>query len=288
MNNKIILLDAPELKSIEQSKAEQIKAIFAPMTEMLASFEVAYSNVCEEAATGITEFVMAKAKRLRLDIAKIRIAAEKARKEQKEEYLRAGKAIDGVNNILKWAVEEKELKLKEIEDYFENLERQRKAELQTKRVEILSEYVQDASDRDLSSMDDDVWTAYLAAKKKEHEDRIAAEKQAQIDREAKEKTEAEERERIKAENERLRKEAAELAAKAEKERREREEAEAKLQAQLSANDSDKASALIAAVLALKTDHNNFTSKKHKVMFADVCCLLDKVAQFIEKRNMEAK
>jgi len=60
-----------------------------------------------------------------------------------------------------------------------------------------------------------------------------------------------------------------------------------LQAQLSANDSEKAKALIADVLALKTMHNNFTSEKHKAMFEDVCGLLDKVTQFIEKRNKEA-
>ena len=309
----LIKLDAPELTSIEASRAEQIKGIFAPMTEMLAGFEAAYAEVCAAATEGITASVTAQAKRLRLDIAKVRINADKVRKEQKEEYLRAGKAIDGVSNILKWAVEEKENKLKEIEDYFENIERQRKAELQASRAALLSAYVPDASERNLAGMDDDVWTAYLAAKKKEHEDRIAAELQAQKEREAKAKAEAEDRERVKAENERLRKEAAELAAKAEQERKAREEferaerakraaleaelaakaeqerkaredAETKLQAQLSANDSEKAKALIADVLALKTTHNNFTSVKHKAMFADVSGLLDKVAQFVEKRN----
>ena len=285
--SQLVKLDAPELQSIEANRADQIKAIFAPMAAMLAEFETAYAEVCDAASAGITEAVTTKAKRLRLDIAKVRVSAEKVRKEQKEEYLRAGKAIDGVSNILKWAVEGKETKLKEIEDHFENLERQRKAELQASRVALLCEYVRDAAERDLAGMEDDVWAAYLAAKKAEHEDIIAAELQAQQERESKAEAEERERERVKAENERLRKEAAELAAKAEQERKAREDAEARLQAQLSANDSEKAKTLIADVLALKTMHNNFTSEKHKLMFDDVCGLLDKVAQFIEKRNKDA-
>ena len=324
---QLITLNALELDSIEPSRAEQIKTIFAPMTEMLEGFELAYSEVCDAASLEITEAVTAKAKRLRLDIAKVRISAEKIRKEQKEEYLRAGKAVDGVSNILKWAVEEKEQKLKDIEDYFANLELTRKRELQASRTEILSAYLQDAEGRNLASMEDDVWEAYIGAKKKEHEDRIAAELQAEQERVAKAKAEADEQVRLQAENARLKIEASELAAKvaanAAKERAAREELEAefaarelqeraarqkledyvaakvaleeqsqrnaeeKLQGALSANDKDKAKAFIADVLALKTAHNNFTSAKHQAMFVEVCGLLDKVAHFVEKRNEEA-
>ena len=143
----VVVLDAPELQGIEESKALAIKAIFEPMTEMLATFEGAYTKITNEAKTKITSDVTAKAKRLRLDIGKIRIAGEKARVAQKEEYLRAGKAIDGVNNILKWAITDKENNLKEIEDHLEIIEKQRLADLQTKRVELLSPYVEEAHER---------------------------------------------------------------------------------------------------------------------------------------------
>ena len=229
MTNEIVKFDAPALQVIEQSKAEQIKATFEPMAEMLTEFEEAYNSVILEAENEITHEVSAKAKRLRIDIGKVRIETEKVRKEQKEEYLRAGKAIDGVSNILKWAVTDKENKLKEIENYFEIQEQKRLEKLQADRAEKLSLYIEDAHERDLAKFADDEFEALLAMKKKEQEDRIAAEKKAEEERIAKEKAEAEERERIRKENDQLRKEAEERErfAKIEAEKRAKEEAERK-------------------------------------------------------------
>ena len=243
MKNEIMKFDTPELQVIEKSKAEKIKATFEPMAKMLLEFEKAFKEVTSEAEKEITKDVTIKAKRLRIDIGKVRINTEKARIAEKEEYLRAGKAIDGVSNILKWAVIDKENKLKEIEDHFELQETRRLEKLQVERVGKLLKYVEDAEDRNLSGMENDVWQAYFTTKKKEYDDRIATEKQAEIDRIAKEKAEAAERVRIRKENELLKKEAEEKekqrrkdAAKAEAERKaleekarkEREASEAKL------------------------------------------------------------
>jgi hypothetical protein len=257
METALVKLETPELQAIEQSKAEQIKATFEPMAQMLSEFETQFNEVVTESEKGITKEVTAKAKRVRIDIGKVRIATEKIRVAQKEEYLRAGKAIDGVSNILKWAVTDKENKLKEIEDYFEIQEQKRIEALQLQRAEMLLPYVTDAFERKLAEMEEDVWNAYLAAKKKEHEDRLEAERKAEEERIAREKAEAAERQRIREENERLRKEAeerekqakieaekrakedearrkkeeAERKAREEKERKEREEYEAKLKAE---------------------------------------------------------
>ena len=225
-STEVVTFDAPELSSIEASKADKIRATFEPMAAMLAEFESAYGEIVMEAEKEITKELTGKAKRLRLDIGKVRVKTEKLRKAEKEEYLRAGKAIDGVSNILKWAVTDKENRLKEIEDHFEIMERKRLEALQNERVEALSPYVEDAHERDLASMEDDVWNAYLAAKKKEYEDRLEAERKAEEERIAREKAEAEERERIRRENERLKKEAEERA-KEEAERKKKEESERK-------------------------------------------------------------
>jgi len=229
MGQLAIKFDAPELSSIEPSRAEMIRSTFEPMAAMLTEFESAYSEIIAESEKEITKELTGKAKRLRLDIGKVRIETEKIRKAEKEEYLRAGKAIDGVSNILKWAVTDKENRLKEIEDHFVIMERKRLEALQKERVEALSPYVEDAHERDLASMEDDVWNAYLAAKKKEYEDRIEAERKAEEERIAREKAEAEERERIRKENERLKKEAEERARleKIEAEKRAKEEADRK-------------------------------------------------------------
>lgn len=231
----LVKLESPELEVIEKSKAEQIKQTFEPMVKMISEFEDSFTQVISESEKGITLDVTSKAKRLRIDIGKVRIETEKLRREQKEEYLRAGKAIDGVSNILKWAVSEKENKLKEIENYFEIQEQKRLEELQIERVELISQFVEDASERLLSSMDADVWDAYFEAKKKEYNDRIEAEKQAELERLAKEKAEKEEQERIRRENEQLKKEAEEKErlAKIEREKIEKEhDAERKKQAEI--------------------------------------------------------
>ena len=227
MKTQIVKFNTPELSVIEKSKAEQIKATFEPMAEMLSEFEKSFNEIILEAQNEITKDITFKAKRLRIDVGRVRIATEKIRKEQKEEYLRAGKAIDGVSNILKWAVSEKENKLKEIENHFEIREQKRLEILQSERLEKLSRYLEDAHERNLSQMDEDVWNAYFESKKKEYEDRIAAEKKAEKERIAKEKAEAEERKRIAAENEKLKKEA-KKREKAEQERKAKEEAEQKI------------------------------------------------------------
>ena len=234
MKSEIVKFNAPELEVIEPSKAKQIKNTFEPMGFMLSNFEESYNEIIKDSKKGIDQELTVKAKRLRIDIGKVRIETEKVRKEQKDEYLRAGKAIDGVSNILKWAVSDKENKLKEIENHFEIKERERLDELQIERAEKISKYLEDSHERDLSSMEGDVWSAYFNSKKKEFEDRIAAEKKAEQDRIAKEKEEAKERERIRKENERLIKESKEREksakreeSKREAERKERDENERK-------------------------------------------------------------
>lgn len=238
MENKVIKFDAPELQVLEQSKADKIKKTFAPMAKMLTGFETSYNNLIAESNKEITQELIKKAKRLRLDIGKVRIETGKLKDKQKEYIKLEDKAIMGVHNILIWAVKEKEDKLKEIEKYYEIQEQKRLEALQLERAEKLSLYIDDAYERDLIKFANDEFEALLAVKKKEKEDRIAAEKKAEEERIAKEKAEAEERKRVVAENERLKKEAKErerLARieskkreKIEQERKAKEEAERKI------------------------------------------------------------
>ena len=247
-----LILKTSELKEVSDSRAEQIKKTFEPMAEMLEQFEESFNKVIEESKKEVTLKVTKDAKRLRIDIGKVRIATEKTRKAQKEEYLRAGKAIDGVSNILKWAVSEKEDKLKEIEKHFETVEAERLEKLQKERVSELEPFLVEPTFIDLSRMEPEVWDAYLRTKKEAHQDRIDAEAKAEAERLEKEKAEKEEQERIELENEKLKKEAdekeAELKAerearelerkkeleKQEQERKEREEAEAIKETELKA------------------------------------------------------
>jgi len=243
--NNLTQLESAELQAIEPSKAQQIREVFTPMADMLERFEEAYALIVRESKLDITDDVIAKAKRLRLDIGKIRTDAEKARKAQKEEHLRAGQAVDSVCKILTWAIAEKEAALKSIEEHFERKEKERLEILQQERVVLIDKYVENAGLMDLVSMGDDVWAAYLSTKMNEYKDKIQAEKDAAAAKVKKEKEEAEERKRLQIENESLKaeqkikdeaqavKDAAE-ADEREAERLKHEAVQAKLKAEIAA------------------------------------------------------
>jgi hypothetical protein len=210
-----------ESYGIEKSKAEQIEKTFVPMVAMLKEFESAFEAITAEANKGITKEVTLKAKKIRLEIAKIRIETDKIRKREKEEYLRAGKAIDGVANILKFAVSEKEEKLKEIEKHFENIEKERLQKIHNERMIELEEYEADVNGVDLGSMPDDVYKQFLKGYKLAYENKKAAEKKAEEERIAREEAERKRQIEIEAENKRLKAEAEK--AKAEEAKREKQE-----------------------------------------------------------------
>ena len=175
-----------ELEVLDESKAKQIESVFAPMVDMLKEFEGQYEQVMQEEQSPEK---CTKAKRLRLDIAKVRIEADKVRKAQKEEYLRAGNAIQGVYNILKYAVVEKEDKLKEVETYYERIEQEKIKARQAERENELAKYEVDGSQIDLGNMADDVWANFLAGSKANYEAKIEAERKAEEERKEAERKE---------------------------------------------------------------------------------------------------
>ena len=226
MNTQLVNFEAPELIAVEPSKAKQIKETFLPMAEMLETFEERFNDIISESKNGITQDLSLKAKRLRLDVAQVRIETGKLKDKQKEKIKIEDKAIMAIHNILVWAVSEKEDKLKAIEKDAEIKEQKRLEALQLERVKIMLPYIEDAENRNFSEMEEDVFQAYFTTKKQAHLDLIEAEKKAEADRIAKEKKEAEERKRIEAENAKLKAEKEASEKKAEAERKERNKLEA--------------------------------------------------------------
>lgn len=217
----IAIQESQELAQLEPSAAAQIKATFDPMVKMLEEFEAAYNEIT---AKEICLETCKEAKRLRLDIGKIRIAADKEHKKLKADALLYGRAVDGVRNILKFAVSDKEEKLKDIELYFERQEEERIKKLQTERETELEQYNFDGSTLDLGKMADAVWTNFLNGTRLNYEAVKEAERKAEEERIAKEEAERAEQERIRAENEQLRKEVEAREAAAAEERRKADEA----------------------------------------------------------------
>ena len=180
------------LQPLPSSKALELRKIFEPLIAGLATFE---AEVITVKSLPQSPDKSAKAKRLRLDIGKVRVKAEKIRKTQKAEILRAGKAIDGVNNILKFAVMKTEEELKEIEDFYKRQQEALVTKLIEQRLEQLSKYTDDEYD-DLGSMTVDGFKTLLVTVKTEYK----AQKDLEKKQRQAEKAALAEQKRIKAEN----------------------------------------------------------------------------------------
>ena len=170
-----------ELKELTPEKSAQVKAVFEPMVKKLEEFEDVYNEIIAEE---ITPDVCKRAKRIRLDIGKVRIAVDKAHKSEKAHILVAGRAIDGVKNIFKAAISGKEDKLKEIETHFERIEAERILEIQKERISELEQFGQESFPLGLGEMDNQVWNNYLSGVKLNYEAVKEAEAKAEEKREA--------------------------------------------------------------------------------------------------------
>ena len=147
---------------------------------------------------------------------------------------------------------------------------QRKEELKAERLaQLLSLGFNIETRIDLGEMDQAMFNSLklgVEAAKREKED-------AEAGKIAKIKAEAAENERIRKENERLQKEAAEAEAAA--------EAERKRQSELNKGDEDKVKDLISDITALKSKYT-FKSKYNKRMYNDFGYLVDKIINRIKK------
>lgn len=212
---------------LETAKANELtvglKVVKAERELLIKEFE-------EVSKLELTQENLPTFKKLRLAIVKNRTQGiDKWHKTNKEFFLTGGKFVDAIKNKERAVNEQMEEKLMDAEKHFENLEKERIAKVQSERFSLLSEFVEDANERDLASMEDDVWESYLSTKKQAHLNRIQAELDAEKERQAKIKAEKEEQERIRKENAKLKAEAEERErlAKVEADKRAKDEAERK-------------------------------------------------------------
>ena len=241
---------------IEESRAQEVSAAFAPMLENMTALEQEYNEIIEESNSGeITKALAKKARETRLKFVRARSEVGKKHKEMKAFYLAGGRFVDGIKNAHKMAAGDKEENLKKIETYLEEMEKKRLAELREERIEMLRPYTESFPEG-MENWEIEVFNNYFSGAKKSHADRIEEErlrkeeeerkrkeeeerrareeaarlKKEEEDRKAREVAEkkaAEERKKREAAEEKARKEREALEAKMEKERKEREEAERK-------------------------------------------------------------
>ena len=245
--------------------AEKIVASFSKVAKSVKEWEKKLSEFNKEQKEEITKEICQQARELRIEGKNIRIDADKKHKELKEYSLLTGRAIDGVKNLYKLKISEREDKLEKIEKHFEMVEQAKKDKLNAERELLLSKYVIDVSMYNYKEMTDEVFSNLIETVKKIWETEQEAIKQAELDRIAKEQAEKEEQERIRVENEKLKKEAEAREKELEKERAEQKK---KLEAeQAKAKKEAEAREKLEAEIRAKKDEEERLRKEEELRLA---------------------
>lgn len=204
------LANAIDSTALATEGKQTLRDCFAP--HFIAFHELA------ESAKEIAVNAPKAAREKRLELKAVRVACEKTRKALKDDILVRGRAIDSINAMLEVRAVAIEERLEKIEKAEEIAAAERKAALKAEREALLKPYGLNTNFYDLAGMDEAAFSELLSNTKLAQEARAAQEAKAEADRIAREQAEAAERERVRLENERLRKEAAEREEEARKER----------------------------------------------------------------------
>lgn len=104
------------------------------------------------------------------------------RRVNKEYFLRGGQFVDAKAKLEIAENKRMEEALEQVEKRQEIIEAKRIEKLNQERIELISPYLEDVTGLDLGSMQNDVFEAYLTAKKNAHEAKIEAERKAEEER----------------------------------------------------------------------------------------------------------
>ena len=198
-----------------QTLQERLDSSFLPVKQTIESLKVEHEEIM---ALELTDENCAKAKMLSKKYQKLRSATDAIHKSEKAFYLEGGRAVDEFKRETYKVIEPLETQASERAEYFILKAKKAKEELNAKRTAEVNKY-EPVIFADYSDMADEIFATYLEGLKREFELKKENERKA-IEAEAERiRIEKEEQARIKAENEKLRKESEERDAK---ERAERE------------------------------------------------------------------
>lgn len=216
MNNQLTVIINEN--QIEPEQANILKVKFTDLIDQAQALSSQADTIKVKDETDVES--MQEARTLRLKLKGIRTDTENSRKALKEGIIRAGKAIDGVSNIIKALTTPAEEYLETQEKYAELAKEKAIQTRYETRRDTLSQYVDDVTLYAIKDMPDEVFESLLAGAKQRNEDIKKAE-QAAREMEEQRKKEQE------IENERIRKENAELKLKAEADSKKQAEEQAK-------------------------------------------------------------
>ncbi len=195
MTTELVKID-PKQFGLEESKAAEITK---GLTTVLSEREVLTKRYLDLIETEITPESIRMFRELRLQVAKNRTQGLVPwHKANKAYFLAGGNFVQAIFNKEVAENERMEEKLMEGEKYFERIEAERIARLETERTKEISQY-SDVLPSGLGKMDEAVYVNYLSGLKLAYEARIKAEQEAEAARiEAEKQAEIEriEKERI--------------------------------------------------------------------------------------------
>jgi hypothetical protein len=236
MENQLSVVLPAEVEQIAQNvsveKRNEVQTVLnhvfngvAKMREQLESISVKDQN---------DEVSMKLAGTVRLAVKRERLDAEKkfdAKRAEVQQEMLGFKTLDSLYLKAKQIMQIQTKELEEIALFKEETKKRFEAEQKELKVQQrmlkVAKVAPEMLRSEIESMSDETFEMFFSGIEKSYNDKIEAEKKAEIARIEKEKAEAEERERIKKENEQLKKEAEERErlAKAEAEKRAKEERE---------------------------------------------------------------
>lgn len=199
--------------ALTDDRVEELKAPFIPLADEYMTYIPKLEKVL--AKQEVTEELVKDAKRLKLDIAKVRTATKKIKDAEKKSVLQVWNAIQTCHNVIVKEIEEQEEKLDKIVKHFENLEIERKKELRVERISLLLPFnVENVEEIELGEMDQVVFEAFLKNAEVQYKEKL----EAQAKEIARLEAEKVENAKLKEENERLKGIEDEKNAELEKER----------------------------------------------------------------------
>lgn len=202
------VIEASELAVVfsdNQIALDDAKYLYGAFAPSLATAKELVAQAVGLTVTDATQVTQIKASRaLRLKLKEVRVEAEKVRKALKEDSLRRGRVIDGMNAAILMIVKPVEDRLEEQEKFAERKEEERKAALKKSREDLLAPFGIDTSFYSLAEMPEPTFAQLFDSSRMAHESRLAAQAKAEADRIAAEAARIAEEKRIREENERLR------------------------------------------------------------------------------------
>lgn len=178
----------PEEYGLPKEEGQKLTTDLSVHLEKRQAFIEDYKRIIKQE---LDDDTIEEAREMRLKLVKVRTQGiNKWHKNAKAYFKAGGDFVDAIKRKELATNEEMENTLKEIEDYYDNLAKEKAEKLKKERIEAITPFIESEDDLagvDLGAMTADIWDMFLAGKKqsfekKQEEERLAEEKRKEEER----------------------------------------------------------------------------------------------------------